>query len=85
MGPGAMMRYGFGFGYRKRFASRGKSHGTFQRFDGRYTKGSLTLKIDSPETLFPGLPGTTYAGKVSVTDDNHFTWKVGNAEIQFER
>ncbi len=83
--PGAKEPVRIRFRDRYTFGVEGNINGTFQRFDGRYTKGSLTLKIDSPETLFPGLPGTTYAGKVSVTDDNHFTWKVGNAEIQFER
>ena len=59
-----------------------------RRFEVRYYKGPLTLRIEATpgDPILPGIPGTTYSGKAVVAADGgeRFTWKVGEIEIKFE-
>lgn len=86
-GPGLTQPLRLRFRDKRNFTAEGDVAGAYKTINGTYTKGSLTLTLESPESpLFPGIPGTTYAGKVNVADDqNRFTVKVGNAETTFDK
>jgi hypothetical protein len=65
----------------------GEIGGVYKTLEGSYKKGPLTLTLESPDgAIFPGLPGTLYAGKVAPgAEESTFSVKVGSAEIQFAR
>jgi ankyrin repeat protein len=62
------------------------NNGAYTSRRATYTKGPLTLSLESPEgPLFPNLPGTSLSGKVMpATDGKGFMWKVGGVDVQFE-
>jgi hypothetical protein len=85
-GPGLNQPLRIRFFDRRKFSAEGDVGGAFKSVTGTYMKGSLSLTLESADgPMFPGIAGTLYSGKVSVTDETHFTLKAGNAEITFGR
>jgi ankyrin repeat protein len=85
--PGLSAPLRIRFKDRSNFTVEGELNGAFKSLAGTYTKGSLTLAMESPDgALFPTLPGLNYTGKISgEIDDTHFGWKIGSVEISFDR
>jgi ankyrin repeat protein len=85
--PGMAQPLRIRFRDRRNFTAEGEVNGAYKSFEGVYTRGALTLAIESSSgPLFPGIAGTTYSGKVNVgSDDTRFSWKVGTADIVFEK
>jgi hypothetical protein len=86
-GPGLKQPVRMRFRDGRTLSVEGDINGAFKSFEGTYSKGPLTLTLESPEgPIFPGLPGTLYSGKVVPgEDDSRFAVKIGDAEIQFAR
>jgi ankyrin repeat protein len=62
------------------------NNGAYTSRRATYSRGPLTLTLESPEgPLFPNVPGTSFSGKVvPASDGKAFTWKVGGVDVQFE-
>jgi hypothetical protein len=62
------------------------NNGAYTSRRATYSRGPLTLSLESPEgPLFPGVSGTSFSGKVVPSNDGKgFTWKVGGVDVQFE-
>jgi hypothetical protein len=62
------------------------NNGSYTSRRATYSRGPLTLSLDSPEgPIFPGVPGTSFSGKVVPgNDDKHFTWKLGTVDVRFD-
>jgi ankyrin repeat protein len=62
------------------------NNGAYTSRRAAYSRGPLTLSLESPEgPLFPNVPGTSFSGKVvPASDGKGFTWKVGGIDVQFE-
>jgi hypothetical protein len=62
------------------------NNGAYTSRRAAYSRGPLTLTLESPEgPIFPNVPGTSFSGKVvPATDGKGFTWKVGGVDVQFE-
>ena len=62
------------------------NNGAYTSRRAAYSRGPLTLTLESPEgPIFPNVPGTSFSGKVVPAGDGKgFTWKVGGVDVQFE-